>query len=125
MTRAIAVAILLLLGFTSVLRAQSTNASLTGRITDPSHALIVDAKVTAISDSTNYAYKTTTNGAGEYYLTSLPPSSYRIEIEKPGFKKLIKPDVILHVQDALRIDFEMTLGDLSEIVTVESGAAPV
>jgi len=125
MPRAAAVAILLFLGFTSVLRAQSTNASLTGRITDPSHALIVDAKVKAISNSTNFAYETTTNGAGEYYLTSLPPSSYRIEIEKPGFKKLIKPDVILHVQDALRIDFEMTIGDVSETVSVESDAPPV
>src|SRR4029077_492325 len=43
-------------------------------------------------------------------------------IEKPGFKKLIKPDVILHVQDALEIDFEMTLGAASDTVTVEAGA---
>ena len=95
----------------SVLRAQSTNASLTGRITDPSQALIVDAKVAAISAGTNVRYETTTNASGEYHLANLPPGTYRIEIEKPGFKKLIKPDVILHVQDALEIDFEMTLGD--------------
>src|SRR5262249_47197112 len=50
------------------------------------------------------------------------PGLYRIEIEKPGFKKLIKPDVILHVQDALEIDFEMTLGSVSETITVEGGA---
>ena len=48
--------------------------------------------------------------------------SYRLEIEKSGFKKLIKPDVVLHVQDALRIDLQMTLGDVSETVMVESGA---
>ena len=36
--------------------------------------------------------------------------TYRIEIEKSGFKKLIKPDVVLHVQDALEINFEMTIG---------------
>jgi len=51
-----------------------------------------------------------------------PPGLYQIEIEKPGFKKLIKPDVILHVQDALAIDFEMTVGSASETITVESGA---
>jgi hypothetical protein len=111
-----------LASFVSVLRAQSTNASLTGRITDPSKALIVDAKITAISADTNVRYETASNGSGEYHLPNLSPSSYRIEIEKPGFKKLIKPDVILHVQDALEINFEMTLGTASETITVESGA---
>jgi carboxypeptidase family protein/TonB-dependent receptor-like protein len=111
--------------FTSVLCAQSTNASLTGRITDPAKALIVDARVTAISSGTNVRYETTTNNSGEYYLANLPPNRYRIEIEKPSFKKLIKPDVILHVQDTLEIDFEMTLGPVSETVTVEAGASLV
>src|ERR1700745_2675792 len=83
-----------------ILRAQSTNASITGRVTDPSKALIVSAKIAAISMGTSFRYEAVTNGSGEYYLTNLPPSSYRIEIEKVGFKKLIKPDVFLHVQDA-------------------------
>ena len=115
-------AFLFLLAHTCVLRAQSTNASITGRLTDPSHALIVDARIIAVSLRTNARYETNTNGSGEYYVANLPPDSYSIEIEKPGFKKLIKPNVILHVQDALKIDFEMALGDVSETVTVESGA---
>ena len=113
---------LLLTSFVPVLPAQSINASLTGRITDPSKALIVDAKIAAVSPVTNARYETTTNGSGQYYLANLPPGSYRIEIEKAGFKKLIKPDVNLHVQDALEINFEMTLGSASETITVESGA---
>ncbi|HEX5891148.1 MAG TPA: carboxypeptidase regulatory-like domain-containing protein [Pyrinomonadaceae bacterium] len=103
-------------------QAQSTNASLAGRITDPANALIVDAQVAAISTGTNIRYEDTTNNSGEYHLPNLPPASYRLEIQKPGFKKLIKPDVVLHVQDALRIDLQMTLGDVSETVLVESGA---
>ena len=101
---------------------QSTNASLAGRITDPLNALIVDAKVVAIRTDTNIRYEDVTNNSGEYHLPNLPPASYRLEIEKPGFKKLIKPGVVLHVQDSLRIDLQMTLGDVSETVTVESGA---
>ena len=92
---------LLLLSLTSALHAQSTNASLTGRVLDPQKALIADAKVAAISVGTNVRAETTTNGSGEYYLANLAPAVYRIEIEKPGFKKLVKPDLILHVQDAL------------------------
>src|ERR1041384_2226924 len=104
------------------LDAQSTNASLTGRVADPSSALIAGAKVTATDTGTNQRYETDTSASGVYHLANLPPCSYRIEIEKAGFKKLVKPDVVLHVQDALEIDFEMTLGANSETVSVEGGA---
>lgn len=43
-------------------------------------------------------------------------------MEKPGLKKLFRPDVIPHVQDALNIDFELTVGSASESVTVQGGA---
>src|ERR1700752_1197516 len=99
MGRVPALALLLLASLTPVLSAQSTTATLTGRITDPSKAFIADAKVAAISINTNARRETTTNGAGEYPLPDLPPGIYNIEIEKAGFKKTIKPDVVLHVQD--------------------------
>jgi hypothetical protein len=113
---------LILVWWASLLQAESTSASLTGRVTDPSKASIADARIAAISASTSVRYEATTRGSGEYSLANLPPGPYRIEVEKPGFKKLIKPDVTLHVQDALEIDFEMALGDVSESVTVEGGA---
>jgi Carboxypeptidase regulatory-like domain/TonB dependent receptor-like, beta-barrel len=115
-------AFLLVVSFPSGLLAQSTNAGLTGRVTDPSHALIAGAKVSATNTATDFRYETATNASGEYTLANLSPDSYRLEIEKTGFKKLIKPDVILHVQDSLEINFEMAIGSASESVTVESGA---
>lgn len=115
-------AVVVLLSCASVGGAQSTDASLTGRVTDPSHAVIADATITAISGDTNTRHATTTNAAGEYYFANLPPRSYRIEVEKTGFRTLVKPDVVLHVQDALQLDFEMRLGSVSEIITVEAGA---
>ncbi len=121
----LASAFLLTTSLTLVLSAQSTNASLAGRIADPAKALIVGARVAAVRAGTNVRYEATTNASGEYYLANLPPGDYRVEIERPGFKKIIKPGVTLHVQDALELDFEMTLGDVSETVTVEAGAPPV
>ena len=115
-------ACILVVALASGLGAQTTDASLTGRVTDPSKSVIAAAKITAISASTNVRYETATNGSGDYHLANIPPSAYRIEIEKPGFKKLVKPDVILHVQDALEINFEMTIGAASETLTVEAGA---
>ena len=122
-------AILLSIAFAAVfllsagpLNAQSTNASLTGRITDSSKAVVPDAKVIAINTGTRVRYETVTNETGSYYVTNLPPGTYRIEVEKLGFKAVLKSDLILHVQDALEINFEMVPGSASESVTVRGGA---
>jgi hypothetical protein len=85
----------------ALLHAQSTNASLTGRITDSSKAVVPNAKVITINTGTRVHYETVTNEAGSYYVTNLPPGTYRIEVEKLGFKVVIKSDLVLHVQDAL------------------------
>jgi|ERR1700683_4363570 hypothetical protein len=102
MRRVPALLLLFLYSYPAVLRAQSTNASITGRVTDPSKAVIVDAKVAAINGGTNARYEGATNGSGEYYLTNLAPGGYRIEIEKTGFRKLIKSKVVLHLQGCSR-----------------------
>ncbi|MGD0570752.1 MAG: carboxypeptidase-like regulatory domain-containing protein [Candidatus Sulfotelmatobacter sp.] len=106
------------------LHAQSTNASLTGRITDPHKAVIKDATITVINTRTAVHYQGMTNETGAYYVSNLPPGRYRIEVEKLGFKAVIQSGVILHVQDALEVNFEMMLGSTSESVTVE-GEAPL
>jgi len=116
-----ALLLLFLSSFSPVLHAQSTNASVTGRVSDPSKAVIVGAKVVAIRAGTSMRNETTTNAAGEYSLPALLPGTYRMEVEKPGFKRLIRPGVILHVQDALDIDFELPVGAASESVAVEGG----
>jgi Carboxypeptidase regulatory-like domain len=109
----------------AVLNAQSTNASLTGRVTDPSRAIIPEARVAVINTGTGIHYEGVTNETGSYYVANLPPGMYRIEVEKLGFKTVIKSDVILHVQDTLELNFEMVLGSASESVTVEGGPLPL
>ena len=83
MPRVPLVALLFFFSFSSILRAQSTSASLAGRVTDPSKARITGAKVVAINAGTNVSDEATTNAAGEYYLRSLLPGTYRIEVESP------------------------------------------
>jgi hypothetical protein len=104
------------------LRAQSTDASLAGLVSDPSMAAIPDAIVVAINPATNVRHQTTTDASGRYRLRNLPPGSYRIELEKPGFKRVVKPDVIVYVRDAVEIDFGMEVGSVAESITVAAGA---
>src|SRR5437899_1835403 len=106
------------------LTAKYCHSSLTGRITDPRKAVITAATVTVINTGAGIHYQGVTNETGEYYVTNLPPGRYRIEVEKLGFKAVIQSGLILHVQDALDVNFEMTLGSASESVTVEGQPSP-
>lgn len=105
--------------------SQSTTASLTGRITDSVRHIIPGATVNVINTSTGVRYQGLTNAAGVYYVSDLPPGRYRMEVEKIGFKAVIESGFILHVQDALEVNFEMMLGSASESVTVEGHSLPL
>jgi hypothetical protein len=122
--RALATCFLVLLS-SVLLQAQSARASLTGRITDPRKAVIASATVTVINTGTGIVYQGVTNETGEYYVSDLPPGRYRIEVEKLGFKAVIQSGVVLHVQDAVEVNFEMMLGSTSESVTVAGELSPL
>src|SRR5882724_4190798 len=123
--RVVGLAALFGLWYAISLQAQSTNASLTGRVTDPTRAVIAEAKVIVINTGTGIRYEGITNQTGSYYVTDLPPGRYRIEVEKIGFKAVIKSDLNLHVQDALEVNFEMVLGSALESVMVEDDTVPL
>jgi len=113
--------LVLLLSSSPLLSAQTTTATVTGFVTDPTNALIAGAKLDVINMDTNIRYTATTNQEGSYTLPNLPPGPYRIEVEKTGFKTVVKSDLVLHAQDTAAINFEMKLGSVSEIVTVQAG----
>src|SRR6266513_6463230 len=104
------------------INAQDPNATVSGRVLDPSGAVVPGTQFRVINDTTNIELSTTTNDAGIYSIPSVPPGKYHIQVSKNGFKNMVKPDVILHVQDALTINFTLEIGAASESVTVEGGA---
>jgi hypothetical protein len=116
------VAAVIILFCPALLPAQSTDATVTGFITDQSKAAMVGVKVDVINVDTDIHFPSTTNTDGIYTVTNLPPGNYKIEVEKQGFKSIVKPDVVLHVQDAVAINFTMAVGSASESITVEGGA---
>lgn len=103
------------------LMAQSPNGSMNGRVLDPSNKVISGADILVISDATGVQYSSKTNENGVYVVTNLPPGAYRLQVSRIGFKTLIKPDIVLNVQDALSINFTLPVGAVFETVTVEGG----
>lgn len=102
--------------------AQSPNGTISGIVLDPSGGLIVGADVLIINNATGVGYPGKANSEGYYVVPNLPPGNYRIQVSNSGFKTIIKPDIVIHVEDALAINFTLPIGAASEIVTVEGGA---
>ena len=104
------------------LLAQSPEGNINGLVSDPSSAAVVGAEIVAVNDVTGVQYTTKTNSEGIYVIPNLPPGPYRLQVSKVGFKTLIKPDIVLNVQDALSINFTLPIGAAYEVLTVEGGA---
>ena len=100
--------------------AQSTSATISGGVTDPSGRFILDADVEIANDATGVIYSAKTNSAGMYLVPILPPGHYHVQVSKTGFKTIIKADVILNVQSALALNFVLSVGASSESVTVSA-----
>jgi hypothetical protein len=100
---------------------QSPNGNINGLVLDPTSRVIAGAEIIAVNDVTGVQFTGKTNGDGVYVLPNLPPGPYRLQVSKVGFKTIIKPDVILNVQDALSINFTLPIGALLETVTVQGG----
>jgi len=102
--------------------AQSPNGTVSGLVLDPSGQALPKADILIVNDITGVRYTGVTNGEGIYALTNIPPGPYRLQVSKFGFKTLIKPDIVLNVQDALAINFTLPIGAIAETVTVTGGA---
>src|ERR1700733_6267990 len=107
------------------LAAQSANGTINGRVLDPTNKVIGGADILVINDATGVQYSGKTNEDGIYVVPNLPPGAYRLQVSKVGFKTIIKPDIVLNIQDALSINFTLPVGAVFEIVTVEGGVSMI
>ncbi|MDQ2900495.1 MAG: carboxypeptidase regulatory-like domain-containing protein [Acidobacteriota bacterium] len=99
-----------------------TLGEITGHVSDASAAAVAGATVTLTSTSTNAARATTTNDAGDYSLPSVPPGAYNVRVERPGFKAAVTNGIEVQVQQTVRLDFTLEIGQVSESVEVQATA---
>ena len=104
---------------TASLSAQ-TFGSLTGDVKDASGAVVAGAAITVRNTATNGVRNATTNEDGVYSIPALVPGLYEVKAEKSGFKSASRANVELQVQQAARVDFNLDIGQVSEVVEVSS-----
>lgn len=104
----------------SLLPAQSTFGTIVGSLRDPAGAAIPRARVIATNEGTSAAKETTTDESGNYDLTYLLPGPYTVTAEAAGFQRYVQRRVTLETAQILRIDIQMTVGQITETVNVEA-----
>ena len=104
-------------------RAQSTFATITGNITDPSGAPVVGVEVTATHRATNYAYRASTNEAGLYTLANLREGVYRLRAKAGGFQEYSVDNIEVAGRDLRRVDIALVLGSVETVVEVTGAAS--
>jgi hypothetical protein len=102
----------------------STTATLQGRVTDTSGAVLPGVTVTATSPSMIGEQVQVTNENGSYRFPAVPPGVYRLTFELPGFNTVARTDIQLALGFTATINAEMSVATLQETVTV-TGATPV
>ena len=107
------------------LHAQAVNGTILGIVQDQQGGAIGNAEVTARSLDTGVIRKTTSEDNGEYRITSVPAGSYEVSITAPGFKTDVRSGIAVTVGADVSVNFNLTVGAVSEKVEVTAEAAQV
>src|SRR5436190_6265592 len=102
--------------------AQTTTGSIVGTVSDPSGAVISGANITVANIDTGIAVKAMTDSTGNYVVTPLAVGRYSVTVEAAGFKKSVRTDITVNVQDRVRVDVPLEVGAVTDTVEVQASA---
>jgi hypothetical protein len=106
-------------------RGQGSNASMTGRITDPQEAGVPNALVKLRSLQTNAVLTFTSSSDGVYSFQELQPGAYDLTITASGFRTFVQSGIELHLNELAKVDVSLQLGAAVEKVEVTANASPL
>ena len=119
-----AVAIGLIVGLASQpLSAQLLYGTLVGNVSDGTGAVIPGAQVTITNEGTGASRSGEANAAGAYSFPTVATGSYRIEVRSDGFSTYTTTGVAVRVNDVTRVDVDLQIGEVTEVVEVSATAA--
>src|SRR5881394_3201107 len=93
-------------------------ASVFGVVRDSTGAIVPQVRVTARNSSTSFSRGVVTDENGDYLITNLPVGAYSVTFEKNGFRRAVQDGITLEVNDNARVDAALTVGQVTESVTV-------
>lgn len=117
--------LILILALAASVHAQSDRGTITGRVLDPSGAVVPDAKVTVTNTETNTPAETKTNAEGNFTFPQLQAAPYRLTVEAQGFKTATLDEVRVGVQITRSVEIKLEIGGVGDVVNVTADAAPV
>lgn len=95
-----------------------TVGQITGQVTDAAGAVVPNAKITLTNVATGGVRTTVTTGAGDYTFGAVPPGVYDVLAAHTGFRTATTRNVQLSVQQSLRLNFTLAIGETTQSVTV-------
>jgi iron complex outermembrane receptor protein len=104
------------------LHAQQTG-SITGTVSDPGGNVLPHANIVINQESTTLSRKVTSDSQGHFSSEGLPPGRYTLEVSVPGFSNFLRHSVVLTPGQSVDLPVQMTIGNVSEQVTVSAGDA--
>ncbi|MBC7926209.1 MAG: carboxypeptidase regulatory-like domain-containing protein, partial [Bryobacteraceae bacterium] len=111
--------------FTSAsLDAQTTTGTLLGTVRDASGAVVPDAIIVVTSEKTGLSAKSLSDQVGNYLSPNLPPDSYRLSVEKGGFRRIAVEGLLLSIGATVRRDVTLETGSVEQTINV-TASAPV
>ncbi len=109
----------------SSMHAQQTTGSITGVVTDTSGAALANVQVTVNDPASGVKHSATTNGSGEYSVAELPPATYTVVVNAPGFKESDTQNVVVDVSTSNTVNPQLQVGSAAEQVTVSDSNVQV
>jgi len=91
---------------------------ISGTVIDKSGAAVVGAEIALTNTAGSLTRSTATNGDGAYTIAGLPGDTYNLSVSAKGFQKYTAHNVKLNVAEKARIDVTLTVGAMSEEITV-------
>src|ERR1035441_2573538 len=95
-------------------------ASIVGTVTDPTGAAVPSAKVTITNTDTGLVRPTTSNASGSFAAHELSIGRYSVRVEAAGFKSSERTGITLNVNDTVRADASLEVGQSKESVDRKS-----
>ncbi|MCI0626618.1 MAG: TonB-dependent receptor [Acidobacteria bacterium] len=98
---------------------QATRGVIVGRVTDPSAAVVHGAKVALLNENTGISTETTAS-TGDYTFTNVEPGIYKVSVSAQGFKTGVVRNVNVFVDQTIRVDVKLEVGEVATQIEVEA-----